>query len=390
MKLITIGRFTEKLNYKTNLQDYTTWMSMSKYFDSIYIIVESPDNFPHNEEIGKLNVFWIKHHSSSFWGRQLFAYESYKLAKRLIKEKEIDIINIGEPAVSGIPAIILKKRLKKPLVTQIQGQLLDIPKKTFGFLKTIYIKTITRITCINSDKIRTVSDEIRTSIIKLGIDPQKIITVPPRCNTKVFDPSLYSTSRQSIRERLGYSEDDIVIIFTGRIVEYRDLESDLIAMKKVLKTIPFFRFLIVGDGNNRSKLETMTQELGISKQVLFYGAVPFEDVPKVLAASDIFLSTPTNEGIARSVLEAMAMELPVIATKVGGTPEAIISGTNGILVDVKSPDQICNALLSLADAEKRKTIGKKARVTISEKFEFDKSISMFANLHLNLKDKENE
>ena len=385
MKLISIGRFTQSLDYKSNIQNYTTWNAMSQYFDAIYLVVESPNAENHFEKIDKLFIFWLPCKGSGVGGRIAFMRNAYHLTKKLICESNIDVIDISEPVVAGPVAVRLKKELHKPLVTQIQGQLLDLPAGAFSRLKTRYICQTTKYVCRHSDRIRTVSGEITQSILKIGIPKDQVFTVPPRCDVDKFDPLKFLSTRTQLRATLGYREDDTVIVFTGRVVAYRDLDSDLLAMKSLVRENRFFRLLVVGDGQDRDRLEAMCEQLGLQENVQFIGRVPFDDVPKYLSVGDIFVSTPTNEGIARSVLEAMSMQLPVVATRVGGTPEVIENGINGILVDVKSPEQIADGVRYISQSAKKRTeMGQKAREVILDRHEFHKLIKQFAEIHFGI------
>lgn len=386
LKLLSISRTPEKLNYKMNDQDYTTWTAMSQYFDEIYLVVLSPDEKNHHENIDKLHIYWIANRGRSVGSRAYFMNAAFQLCSKLIEKYGIDVINIGEPAVSGIPAIRLKKMYKLPLVTQVQGQLTEIPSGTFPVVKSEYIRWITLHVCKRSDRVRTVSEEIRGNLIKRGVPSDKVVCVVSRCDTDRFNPSKYKEGREALRKQLGYNGDNTVIEFTGRVVAYRDLESDILALKEAIKSNGNIRLLVIGDGDDKPRLENITKENGLSDYVTFYGRVPYELVPKMLSLADVFISTPTNEAIARSVLEAMAMELTVIATRVGGTGEAITSGENGMLVDVGAVDQIKDVMLKLSvDKEACATMGKKARQVIMDKFEFNKQIEKFAKIHYGLK-----
>ncbi len=388
MKIISIGRFVEKLDYKTNIQDYGTWKAMAKYFDDIYIVIQSPDKDNHCEEIDKLHVYWIGQRGNSLFDRVHFMTESYKLSLKLIEEHNIDVINVSEPVVAGIPSVKLKKKTERPLLVQVQGQLLNLPRGTYSKAKEWYIRKSTQYTCKRADVIRTVSYEIAEQVKKLGIPDYRVKAITARCNVVKFDPVKYVETRQQLRNKLGYKDSDIVIEFTGRIIEHRDLESDLRALHILLKKSERYRFLIVGTGPDEERLRKITKELGIERFVLFNGKVPFDDMPAYLSAGDIFISTTTNEAIARSVLEAMAMELPVVATRVGGTPEAIKDGVTGMLVDVKSPDQIAQKIELIATNDSlRKEIGKKAREVIVSRYEEQELIRQFAEIHYNIEGK---
>lgn len=380
--LLTIGRFVEKLDYKTNIQDYTTWKSMGEYFDNIYIIVQSPDDMNHTEQIGNLHIFWIADKKNTFVSRLYFMIKSFKISKELIKKSLIDIINLGEPVVAGNVGVMLKKRFGLPLVTQVQGQLVNLPKGTFSKTKTNYIEKTTLRVCKQSDRVRAISHDIFENLCSKGIDAKKITIVPSRCDIQKFNPEDYKQKREELRNSLGIDSKEIVVIFTGRVVKYRDLESDVEAINLLRNKGKDIRFVVVGDGDNLENIKSMVHDLGLEEKIIFTGRVSFDDMPKYLSIGDIYLSTPTNEAIARGVLEAMSMRIPVIATNVGGNREVITNGKNGILVSVGRPDEIAAAIEMLCtDISLLTKMGEDARNTVKDNFEYNKMIKSFAEVH---------
>lgn len=384
MKLMSIARTVQKLNYKTNQQNYATWNAMSEYFDEIYLLVQSPDNRSHYEKVGKIKVYWIPDQGCFRFNRVFFMIEAFHLGGKLIKENHIDVLNLAEPVVSGIPGVWLKYKYQIPLVTQIQGQLLALPKGTFSKLKTIYITVITKYVCKRSDKVRAVSLDIAKELWRQGISQDKVCIVPSRCDTEKFCRKRYEEDRARIRCKLGYSDENIVIGFTGRVVAYRNIEHNLITLKLLLEKNRLYRLLIVGDGDDRKRLESLSKEMGLDKRVIFYGRVPFEEIPQFLSAIDIFISTPGNEGMSRSNLEAMSMELPIVVTNVGGNTEIVNNGVDGLLVEVGEPEQAANRILEYLDTpEKRRLMGNRARKHVMEEYEYNKLIKQFAEIHWN-------
>lgn len=380
--LLTIGRFVEKLDYKTNIQDYTTWKSMGEYFDNIYIIVQSPDSINHTEEIGNLHIYWIADKGNTLISRLYFLKKSYKVSKDLVNKCLVDVINIGEPVVAGYVGLKLKRKYKLPLVTQVQGQLVNLPEGTFSKFKTAFIEKTTLMVCKYSDCVRAISHDIYESLSAKGIESRKITVVPSRCDVQKFNPEIYENEREKIRNELGISRNEIVVIFTGRVVKYRDLESDIEAVNILRNNEINIRFVIVGDGDNLINIKSMVHALKLEDRILFTGRVNFDDMPKYLSVGDIFLSTPTNEAIARGVLEAMAMRLPVIASNVGGNREVITHGENGLLVPVGNPIEIAKAIETICKDKKLiKQMGEKARNIVEENFEYSKMIRRFAEVH---------
>ena len=132
-------------------------------------------------------------------------------------------------------------------------------------------------------------------------------------------------------------------------------------------------FVIIGDGQERPRLEKMIAEKMLEKKVLLLGQIP--DAYRLLPAFDIFLLSSVKEGFPWVILEAMSAKLPIIATKVGAVPEIIEDGKNGILVDPIYPKQMAEKIEELVnDDHLRQEIGIQAHQTILFKFPLEKMV----------------
>lgn len=380
MKLLSIGKFIEKTEYKENMQDFKTWTEMSQYFEEIYLIVESPDREWHQQKYGKLYIIWIPGRTKPY-EFFYFMFQSLKCSLRLVKENNIDVLNVGEPICAGLMAVQLKKMVGKPLIVQLQGQLFNLPK-SYSLPKRKLIKAITKFVCKKADRIRAVSQEIRSMAIKNGIDEKKIFVSPSRCDTEIFNVDKYRDEIDTIKKGFGYSEADYVLVFAGRLIPAKDVESILKAVKILIKEEKTIRLLIIGGGELQDKLKILCHSLGLDNVVTFYGNASFDMVPKLLSIGDIFVSPSLDEGMPRSVLEAMSMGMAVIVTPVGGNSEIIEDGVNGMLVEIKSPQQIADKISKLIkNPDLMQRIRKNARSKVVEKYEFKKCIKSFAEMH---------
>lgn len=380
MKLLSIGKFVEKIEYKENVQDYKTWTEMSRYFDKIYLIVLSPDKEWHHQECEKLDITWIPKVTKPL-EFIYFTYQAYKKGVQIVTANEVDVLNVGEPIGAGIAAIGIKRKTKKPLVAQLQGQFFNLPK-SYSLIRRVLVKNIARFVTKRADRIRVVSEEIRKTVVEHGIDETKVFVSPSRCDTEIFDVTKYSKEIEVLKQKLGYTSDNVILVFVGRLIQAKDVESILKALEIVSKEHKELRLLIVGDGPLKIELESQVNELDINRFVHFYGAVNYNEVPRMLAVGDIFVSPSLDEGMPRSVLEAMSMGLASVVTPVGGNPEIIDDGLNGFFVEVKSPEQIAEKISYLLEnPQTLKKIRMNARTKIVEKYEFKKCIESFARIH---------
>jgi L-malate glycosyltransferase len=151
--------------------------------------------------------------------------------------------------------------------------------------------------------------------------------------------------------------------------------SDLIkAAKRICGEVPEIRFVLVGEGEERTKLEQQVRDAGLANHFVFLGGR--QDIPELLACAELSILPSRAEGLPNVILEAMAAGLPVIATRVGGTPEIIEDGVSGLLVPSQDPYALGEAILALLrDRNKAARIGRTAQERIRASFSFERAVS---------------
>ncbi|MBQ2924493.1 MAG: glycosyltransferase family 4 protein, partial [Anaerotignum sp.] len=167
----------------------------------------------------------------------------------------------------------------------------------------------------------------------------------------------------------------------ARLEEVKDHETFLLAAQNVLEHRKDVRFYIVGDGSLRDELERRVYELGISSNVTFTGFV--KDVEKIEAALDIAVITSKAEALCLSIIESNMAGVPAIGTDAGGVREVIRHGETGYLVSVGDSDRLAERLEELlADDEKRKTFGERAKKYAEKMFMADQMTKRIEKLYL--------
>jgi glycosyltransferase involved in cell wall biosynthesis len=160
-------------------------------------------------------------------------------------------------------------------------------------------------------------------------------------------------------------------VTVGRLIPLKQVDR----LIEALREIPELGLVVVGDGPERPRLERIAQELGVSGRVYFAGQRSKKETLSLMAACDLFVLNSTYEGLPHTVLEAMALGLPVIATAVGGTPEVVRDGETGVLV--LEQNGVIKALLTLArDPAFRRRLGEAARQWISDRFGMENMIRL--------------
>lgn len=186
-----------------------------------------------------------------------------------------------------------------------------------------------RLLLSSEDRFIAVGESVRRALVDFeGLPEARIEIIYNGCDLSQFDSR--RSHRSLVRSELGLEQDVFVVIQVARLDRLKDWATALRAVNLLFSEDPTARFVVVGDGEDRSRLERLTQELQMTKRVLFLGSRP--DVARLLQAADAFMLSSISEGIPLTLIEAMASGLPCVATNVGGVPELISDGETGLLV----------------------------------------------------------
>jgi sugar transferase (PEP-CTERM/EpsH1 system associated) len=224
---------------------------------------------------------------------------------------------------------------------------------------------------------------------EVGVVSTRIRLLYNGVDTEKFSPlgQDSSTAPDENSERLGAGSgiQPLVIIGTvGRLDPVKNQASLLRALRSILTRDPGLnhtvRLTIVGEGPERSALESLSRELHLSDLVRFAGAR--EDVPEQLKAMDLFVLPSINEGISNTILEAMATGLPVVAARVGGNPELIVNGVTGSLYEPGTADTLESDLMRyIADSRLRRKHGAAGRHRVVQNFSLESMVVNYLNLY---------
>ncbi len=173
--------------------------------------------------------------------------------------------------------------------------------------------------------------------------------------------------RRSQRAQLGYREDDFVLGSIGRLHREKGQHTLLRALATIQESVPHVKLVLVGAGAELENLRALARQKGVLDLVHFAGQQV--DVRPFLAMADLFVLPSNLEGMPVSLLEAMAMGLPSVATRVGGTPEVLQNGATGLLVEPASVEPLAEAVIRLAhDPQERAAMSACALNVVQERF----------------------
>ncbi|MEX2310696.1 MAG: glycosyltransferase [Pirellulales bacterium] len=216
----------------------------------------------------------------------------------------------------------------------------------------------------------------RFLIEQQGFPADKVAVIPNGVDTERFAPI---PEISEVRRGLGISAADSVVGIVAALRPEKNHELFLEMARLVVRKLPATRFLIIGDGPCRESLEQAAGELRLSSNVLFLGSR--DDVPRLLAAMDVFALTSHVEANPVSILEAMSVGRPVVATNVGSIHEAVADGATGFLVRPGDADELAGRVTRLLhDRSLRRSMGAAAREAVIERWSIDAMVCGYERL----------
>jgi glycosyltransferase involved in cell wall biosynthesis len=170
-------------------------------------------------------------------------------------------------------------------------------------------------------------------------------------------------------------------IVVARLVPEKDIGTLLRATAILVREQPTFQLKIAGDGPCMPELRRLSAELGIDRHVEFLGMV--RDVAGLLATAGQYVLSSVSEGVSLTVLEAMARGLPVVATRVGGTPEVVVDRQTGLLVPPSQPAALAQAMAALThDGEQARRLGAAGRRRVERHFDIRRMVSDYEGMYV--------
>jgi len=212
------------------------------------------------------------------------------------------------------------------------------------------------------DRVVTVSRAVTRILLGDGVPARRLLLI----HDGVLDRRPEGSGRETLGE-LGIPADSPVIGNVAALTEHKDHATLLAAMPRVLETVPAARLVIVGAGELRERLETEARRMGLGERCVFTGFR--RDVDRLISAFSLLCLTSRTEGLGSTLLDAMCLGRAVVATDVGGIPEAVIHGETGLLVPVGDPLPLASALSRLLlEADRREALGRAGRRRFEQEF----------------------
>lgn len=226
------------------------------------------------------------------------------------------------------------------------------------------------------------------SVVPVSISQEVANTVHTVYGRGVYTPVIYNgipTERFISRAKRDNAAEkkDLILLHVGRFAPQKNHLLLIEAFALAINECPEMQLWLVGDGELKAAIQKKVMEMGLEGKVLFLGLR--NDIPKLMAESDLLILSSDYEGVPLVVLEAMAAGKPVISTAVGGVPELVVDGITGFLVPPGQPEALAQAILKLAtNPELRQSMGEAAQRRAVELFDISRTAREYEKLYLKL------
>jgi glycosyltransferase involved in cell wall biosynthesis len=252
----------------------------------------------------------------------------------------------------------------------------------FNPIKTRIFLGIERALARLSDRVVVVGEAQRNEIAGFGVAPlEKLIPIPLGLPLESF--LCVDAHRGALRREIGLTAHEPLVGIVARLVPIKAHEYFLAAASRIRATREDVHFAIVGDGERRSELESMSREFELTDRVHFLGWR--RDMRPIYADLDVVVLSSLNEGSPVAVIEALAAARPVVATMVGGVGEVVDDGTSGILVQPRDPDAIAAGVLRfIEDPAWSRGVGLAGRASVIPRYSVSRLVGDMETLYLGL------
>jgi glycosyltransferase involved in cell wall biosynthesis len=278
-----------------------------------------------------------------------YLFSSWIEVKRQISDFEPDVIIGFSSIISNLWGAIYAKGEHIPYIYYWYDivHTLNVPKP-FGLIAILIEKIIIR----RSTAILVINEALKDYIIEFGADPSITEVIPGGIDQKRFNPDKFDSKK--IRSEFGFGDGDLVLFFMGWIYKFSGLDRVIIELYNSGEAASKIKLLIVGEGDYYQRLRSLVQEYSLEDRVIMTGKRPYEDIPGLIAASDICLLPAVDNEIMRYIVpikmyEYLSMNKPVISTELQGILKEF--GYNSGVIYIINPEDAIKKVLGLTNED---------------------------------------
>ncbi len=338
------------------------WQELAKGFDEYHVLARSETNKYNYSKEGNIHLHLVPRLTKK---SKVFFFTSFWMFW-IIKKYNITHLLSQCPIVGGFTATLASKFYEIPLMVEIHGDVYFKYMQEKNYIHKLFSK-ITKFTLKNATKTRSLSTAMNDMLKIFGFE-HNLIIVPNRVNLQLFDS-----------QKNNYKlHNPIKIISIGRFVEQKGYDIAIEAIKQLYTKFDIELYLI-GGGALYKKYENLSKGY---ENIKLINWIKQSELKLLLEQADIYIqpSKPYfGEAMPRTILEAMAMKLPIISTNIAAIP-GILNETNSILINPNNVDELATAITTLVkDDELRKKIALQGYQDVVEKYEWNKVFELYRN-----------
>jgi L-malate glycosyltransferase len=342
--------------------------------------------YKESEEKENVNIFRVSN-NYILGGYTTYVLNASKKVVSLDQKIDFDIIHAHQAYPAGLAAKLASDKLKIPYINTSHGQEILVLGKLIRF------KPFLRWTLRGARKVIGVSKELAEQSIKCGARRENTVILPNAVDIERFNPSIVGLK---VREKYNILADKIVALSLRRLEPKTGVQYLIEAAKKIIPQFDKICFLITGEGYLKKELIEKTIKYNIRDYFIFTSSIDNQDIPRYIATSDFSIFPSLAEATSIACLEVMACGKPVIVSNVGGLPEIVDDGGNGLIVDFRrkassyidyglsreSIDDLAEAILKLCKNKfLRMKLGQCARATVEKKYTWDEYIKKLEKIY---------
>ena len=332
---------------------------------------------PFGELSDKLKTSEIRTIEIKGLSRDINLFGEFKVIKsvwKILKNEKPDVIHLNSPKIGGLGSLLGRLAGIEKILYTAHGWTFNEDRPLW---QRFLIQYFSWLTILFSHKTIVIAKQEYDQVIGWPFISDKKLKL-------IYNgiKPIYFLNRDQAQEFFGGKilNDDLVVGTIAELHKNKGLKYAIDAFEDVVEKKDNLKFIIIGEGEERQDLEEEILEEGLSKKVSLVGKI--EDAGQYLKAFDIFILPSIKEGFPFVLLEAGLAKLPVIASDVGGIPELISDGENGILVEAKEDDDIEDALkVLISDVGLREKYGEALYGKVKGEFSFEKMINKTEKLY---------
>lgn len=295
-------------------------------------------------------------------------YPVFKDVSRYIKMINPDIVHVNSHLfLTSLQAVKAARSLGIPSVVTVHGFMAE-RGMLLNILQRTYIRLVAKSIFENSSTVICLTDKDAASVAKIAGSYDKISIVPNGVDVELFNSSS--------------EKDSDLITWVGRFVPEKGLVYLVEAMQEIVTHRQNTKLVLVGDGSLKFELMKLTDKLGLSKNVTFFGSAGRTEVAHLLSKSSIFAFPSLREGMPFALLEALASGNAVVASNIDGINVIIEDDWNGVLIPPRNSVELAHSILRLLnDDGLRRKLSENARVAVRERYSWDRVLDQLDNVY---------